>query len=263
MLFVPSVAFVLQLFHLSAAQDESSLHISSCSESRQLLIVVIALSERMAGQDYAGITLAVRALTDNHKVRVIVGASPNSSNETLTRTERAIILNVEPMPQEVISVISQFSELFSITKKNNFDGILFGVLGGNPAKYIRLWENFKGTPKKGSEDSEIIGKLLCEEIYAAVDLVGTAMKAHPQMKNIIELFDKEKGEIADRLLAKDGLQQPTLDKVFRKVKRNNIPVLIPSSNGVGIVLCHGLERQPTLNELKSILNKCDQYVHCL
>ena len=58
-----------------------------------------------------------------------------------------------------------------------------------------------------------------------------------------------------RLLTFNKLQRPTPDKVFRKVERDGIAVLVPASNAIGIVLHHGLSKKLSLNELEELIKK--------
>ena len=73
------------------------------------------------------------------------------------------------------------------------------------------------------------------------------------MKEIIKLYDAEKMSILCDTLVDKNLKRPTPDKVFREVERDGIFVLIPASNAIGIVLPHGLSKEPSLDELELLL----------
>ena len=60
------------------------------------------------------------------------------------------------------------------------------------------------------------------------------------MDEIIKLFDKDKSIICSYLLED---KKPTPDKVFREVEQDGVPVLIPASNTIGIVLKHSLTKK--------------------
>jgi hypothetical protein len=75
-------------------------------------IIVINAAERKVGQEYAGLTGAVRTLVDKYKLRVVVDGSPNSLDETLLRTTRQSIIDIKPMPKEMIWKIDQLQDLF-------------------------------------------------------------------------------------------------------------------------------------------------------
>ena len=55
------------------------------------------------------------------------------------------------------------------------------------------------------------------------------------------------------ILADKDLKRPTPDKVFREVERDGIPVLIPASNAIGIVIRHSLTKKPSLDELEELV----------
>jgi hypothetical protein len=71
------------------------------------------------------------------------------------------------------------------------------------------------------------------------------------MKEIINLFDKNKLSILCDTLVDKNLKRPTPDKVFREVKQGRVFVLIPASNAIGIVLRHNVTEEPSLTELES------------
>jgi hypothetical protein len=72
------------------------------------------------------------------------------------------------------------------------------------------------------------------------------------MRNIIALFDPEKCLIPTSDLVSKNLMRPTPDKIFREVKKDRVPVLIPASNAIGIVLRYNLTKEPSLDELENI-----------
>jgi hypothetical protein len=99
----------------------------------------------------------------------------------------------------------------------------------------------------------VIGTHLGAAIYAAIKLVRNSKSQSTDMKEIINLFDKNKLSILCDTLVDKNLKRPTPDKVFREVERNGVPVLIPASNAIGIVLQHSLSKKPTLDELEKLL----------
>ena len=101
----------------------------------------------------------------------------------------------------------------------------------------------------------MIGAPLCAAISAAIDLVNDSKKKGNDMEEIIKLFDKEKMWIQSTTLTDKKLERPTPNKVFCKVERDGISVLIPASNAIGIVLQHSLSKKTTLDELEKLLKK--------
>jgi GTPase SAR1 family protein len=84
-------------------------------------IIVINSAERKVGQEYAGLTDAVRTLVDDYKLRVVVDGSPNSLDETLLRTKRQSIIDIKPMSREMIWQIEQLQDLFKYVKEADLD----------------------------------------------------------------------------------------------------------------------------------------------
>ncbi|KAJ3118663.1 hypothetical protein HDU96_010647 [Phlyctochytrium bullatum] len=216
-------------------------------------MVVINAAERKVGQDYAGLTGAVRTLVDDYKLRVVVDGSPNSLDETLLRTKRQSVFDIKPMTKEMVWQIGQLQELFKYAKEAGLEGTMFAVLGGIPADYEELWRNSKIDLQSGRDAREVIGTHLCAAVSAAIKLVRNSKSQSPVMKEIINLFDKNKLSILCDALVDKNLQRPTPDKVFREVKQGRVFVLIPASNAIGIVLRHNITEEPSLTELEKLL----------
>jgi hypothetical protein len=218
-------------------------------------VVVINAAERKVGQDYAGLTGAVRTLVDNYRLRVVVDGSPNSLDETLLRTTRQSIFDIKPMTKEMIWQLEQLQDFFKYVKDSGLEETVFAVLGGVPSRYEELWRNSKINLKAGRDTREVIGTHLCAAISAAINLVLKSKSESRDMKEIIKLFDVEKMSVLCDTLVDKNLKRPTPDKVFREVERDGVSVLIPASNAIGIVLQHGLSKKPSLIELEKLPNK--------
>ncbi len=216
-------------------------------------IVVINAAERKVGQDYAGLTGAVRTLVDDYKLRVVVDGSPNSLDETLLRTTRQRVFDINPMTKEMIWQIGQLQELFKYVKDAGLEDTVFAVLGGIPSRYEELWDNSKIDLQAGRDAKEVIGTHLCAAVSASINLVRKSKSESIDMKEIIKLFDAEKMSILCDTLVDKNLKRPTPDKVFREVKEDGVFVLIPASNAIGIVLRNNITEEPSLTELEKLL----------
>jgi hypothetical protein len=224
--------------------------------------IIINATERKIGQESASLTGAVRTLVDDYKLRVIIDGSPNSLDESLLNTKRALILDIKPMTKDMIWSLPQLQEFLStINKTDNLGVILWAVLGGIPADYEKVWKKieFLRISKDSDDAKQLIGELLCDEIYSAIKVVRDAKK-NADMKEIVKLFDKEKNEIVCELLTDKDLTRPTPDKVFHEVERNGIAILIPASNAIGIVLRNNLLQKPTLKKLEELIIAGDDNV---
>ena len=218
-------------------------------------MVVINAAERKVGQDYAGLTGAVRTLVDDYNLRVVVDGSPNSLDETLLRTKRQSVFDIKPMTKEVVWQIGQLQDLFKYAKEAGLEDSMLAVLGGIPADYEEIWRNSKFDLQAGRDAKEVIGAHLCAAISAAIKLVEDSCgNDGPAIAKLMKLF-QETSIFTKSTLVTNKLQRPTPDKVFREVERNGVFVLIPASNAIGIVLQHGLSKKPSLTELEELLKK--------
>ena len=215
-------------------------------------IVVINAAERKVGKEYAGLTGAVRTLVDDYKLRVVVDGSPNSLEDNLLQTMRERVYDIKPMTKEMVWQMEQFQDLFTYVKAAGLNDTVFAVLGGIPSHYEKLWESAQIALCQGQDARDVIGFFLCGAIYVACEVVRTSRES-ADMNQIISLFDKHTMCILCYSLTDKRLQQPTPDKVFRKVEQDGNSVLIPASNAIGIVLQHNLKRKPSLNELEELL----------
>ena len=216
-------------------------------------IVVLNTTERLVGEKFAGLTGAVRTLVDDYRLRVIVDASPNSLDESLLRTGRQRSFEIKPMTKEMVWQIDQLQDLFKYTKEAGLDDIVFAVLGGIPCKYEELWGNASIALKNGENPRQVIGFHLCAEIFSAIKQVVNSKMRTPDMKEIIKLFENERKWIVVDTMLQMNLKRPSPDRIFREANRDGMPVLIPASNAIGIVLNHSLSVEPSLNQLEQLL----------
>jgi hypothetical protein len=216
-------------------------------------IVVINATERTAGKDFASITGAVRILVEDYRLRVVVDVSPNSLDESLLWTTRHIVFNIKPMKKEMIWQMEQLQYLFNYIQMVGLEDTVFSVLGGVPSRYNALWEESQTKLENGGDPREIIGRFLCNDIYAAIQSVRKSRREGKDMAEIIKLFDKDKKFILSDTIDLNNLKRSTPDKVFREVKQDSSSVLIPATNAIGIVLQHGLTSEPSLDQLEKLL----------
>lgn len=100
--------------------------------TRTTPVIVINAAEREIGDPYPQITAAVRHLTDDIGLRVIVDSSPNSVSTALLSTKREEIIEIKPMAREMIWSVPELQPLFKMTKQAGLDNVVWSVLGGNP-----------------------------------------------------------------------------------------------------------------------------------
>jgi hypothetical protein len=218
-------------------------------------VVIIDAAERKVGEEYAGLTAAVRTLVDDYKLRVIVDGSPNSFDESLLRTKRQRVFEIKPMTKEMVWQIGQLQPLFEYVKRTNLEDTVFAVLGGVPADYEELWENCAIHLKTGRDAREVIGSHLCTTIHAAIRLVKRACGSDALTTAKLRKLFQETNSFTMSTLVTNNLQLLAPDKVFREVEQNDEFVLTPASNAIGIVLRHNLTKRPTLDKLEQLIKK--------
>jgi len=216
-------------------------------------IVVISATEREPGQGYAGLTGAVRTLVEKLKLRVVVDGSPNSISQSVLQTTREEVIEIKPMDREMIWRLDQLQDLFKCVKEAGLDDVVYAVLGGIPSRYENLGRQLDARFEAGQDPREFIGTYLCAQISDAIKIVKDSKTKTNDMDEIIKLFDKDKNCILAHTLTDNKLERPTPDKVFREVKRDGVFVLIPASNAIGIVLRHGVAKEPSLDELEELV----------
>jgi hypothetical protein len=154
-------------------------------------ILVINVAERELGQKCAPLVSVVRDLVENYKLRVVVEGSQNSLSQTLLRTMRQIIIDIDPMTKEMIWQLSHLKDLFKHINETKLGDIVFAVLGGIPSRYNELWYNVQYDLKNGHNVREAIGNHLCAEIFHAINIIQYSCKKTPDVAETIQLFDKK------------------------------------------------------------------------
>lgn len=76
-------------------------------------------------------------------MQVIVDSSPNSLVETVIKTKRQEIFNIEPMTHEMIQCIPELLEFHAIVKESGLQELLWRVVGGVPMSYHEIWKKYK------------------------------------------------------------------------------------------------------------------------
>ena len=105
---------------------------------RKSPIIVISLSEIGKNERFASIAGAVRRLTDQYRLNVIVDSSPNSIDTRLLRTGRERDIHLERFTKEEFVSIPEYANLFKTLDSIDMTEVTWSVLGGNPALFIAL-----------------------------------------------------------------------------------------------------------------------------
>ena len=212
-------------------------------------IVVINATERLPARMHADLTGAVRTLTDKYKLRVIVDSSTDSVEPGLLATKRQTIVHLERISKDQLFSISEIAEIFYKPGADQWRGIAWEVLGGNPQDFFALKQHVDLRETSGQYSDVVIAEFLTSVIYDAILAIDSAVSSNPSMKDIIAKVRDANNELLwDDL---NGLLRSDPDKVFRKVKsKNGERVLIPASNALDLVIRLNLKQEPTTEELK-------------
>ncbi len=130
---------------------------------------------------------------------------------------------------------------------------VFAVLGGFPARYDALWNNVKAKLQNGQDARETIGRHLCAEIFAAIEIIQDSCGYDEERVSTLMKIFQQAVFFQKSTLVANGVERPSPDEVFCEGTQDRVDVLIPASNAIGIVLRHGLKKEPSLDELEELL----------
>jgi hypothetical protein len=209
--------------------------------------IVLQAGERLPGEGYAAISGSCRALVE-FGFRVIVDASHYSLSDSATATKRELVLVVEPMAREMLENLEGLGGVIGALRKAKLDGVMWGVVGGNPADYFglkTLWD------KSGRGDvAAVTVAFVSEQLDKAIKARNAALQDD---RRFAELYARYMS--ADFVLSSEAYnmdaKRPSPDKVLREAIRDNEAVLIPASEAMAVVLRHG-QKKPSMNALKEM-----------
>ncbi len=218
-------------------------------------IVVISVPERGPREEYAMVSAAVRGLTDEFKLKVIVDGSPNSIPPDTLSTERQVVLSVNEMSQDQIESIANFNELITFMRENKINDGVWEVLGGNPAKYISVNERYIGLVMKNASKDVIVAEIK-QHIYSVLldTLTKIVLEGSANTRNIIEMFRERKiTRIAKTELIPNGLSLDYPNKVFREVTYRVKCYIEPTSSAVSLIIANHSKDESDLTHLLETL----------
>jgi hypothetical protein len=207
--------------------------------SKKAPIVVIRVPERLAGEPYADLPAAVRCLADEFGLRVVVDGSPNSLPPELLRTNREIIINVEPMSRTLLEGIPEFREFVDFLKKHNLDDAVWKVVGGCPAKFMLIKGAFSEVfSERIPEKVEAVKAAISNMLIAAKDTISSGSS---NTKAIVRLWMEKKWErVSINELKGQGFTLDIPTKVFRVATEGKTDFVVPSNPATGLILSSGL-----------------------
>jgi hypothetical protein len=100
--------------------------------------VVLHAGERKPAQAFADVDNAARVLAHSYGVRVVIDASDNSLPAAARATLREKVLDVGPMPREMLEALPELAPLLAALRAARASDAVWAVVGGTPAAYRKL-----------------------------------------------------------------------------------------------------------------------------
>ena len=198
--------------------------------------MVIRVPERVGDAKYADTPSAVRYLADEFGLRVVVDGSPNSLPPELLRTNRELVIDVEPMSRALLEGIPEFREFVDFLKKHNLDDAVWKVVGGCPAKFLQVKTAFSEAAEI-SDKVEAVKAAIADILIKATDTISTSSS---NTKAIVRLWVEKKWEkVSTRELEREGFNLDIPNKVFRVVTEGDARFVIPANPATGLILLSG------------------------
>jgi hypothetical protein len=218
---------------------------------REPVTVVLQAAERRSGQDYADISAACRCIASAGSVRVVVDASHNSLDESARRTMRERMVQVEPMPRELVERLSGMEALHAVLAVAGLADVAWAVLGGYPAAYEGLHTAWK---ESGCimNMAPILEAFVQAQLLAAISQRDEHLAADKRLKPLYERFATIDAVPVGELVAME-LVRPSPDKVLRALVRDSETVLVPATPAMALVLRQKLAKAPPLDALKAVV----------
>ena len=212
-------------------------------------IVVLRAGERMDGEAYAGIPGAARVLA-GYGLRVLIDGSTNSLPSEVLTTLRQNVLELEPMPRNIVLSIPEYESRVHVLRQEGLEDVAWQVLGGVPAHFDQIVTQLKRN--EPAAYCRVIVDYILDEVGKAIDRRDTFLAAHPAMKAILDLYKTQK-EVPKSLLNEKGISSPSPNKVLRVVMRSHVAKFVPADAAVALVLRFCLSTTPSVEELQKLL----------
>jgi hypothetical protein len=196
-------------------------------------LLVLHASERSKDEPYAKLTAAVRELTENFGVQVLVDGSENSLEPELFATTREKPVAVEPFLVEELEQFPEFTSFFKhleLTGDRELSAAVRYIAGGIPTSYQKINESvLEGKP----EDFAAIVKTFLLSMLADQRVIVREMCIRCAAAGA--LYDQF-SEV-DHLIF-DAQVRPSPDKVLRVVRIGTKLHLVPSTPQMAFFLRH-------------------------
>jgi len=100
-------------------------------------VIIIKADERLENQEPAEISESARFLADEFRLNVFIDCGENAFPDKL-KTNREILIELEPMNSDMMRQLPQFKELFKLLKSQGNEEIVLAACGGVPILLSQL-----------------------------------------------------------------------------------------------------------------------------
>ena len=210
-------------------------------------IVVLRVSERPVGKEYAETAGAVRSLVDCG-FRAVIDSSPNSLEPGTLATLRQDVIELGPMPRALVFSLPEHAALHVALREAGLEDVVWAVLGGVPAHYTALRDKLRSAAPK--DTASLVERYLDEQLRGAISRLND-LKSHPSLVPVLDDF-RLVDEVAESRLR--DVVSPSPNKVLRSVaaKGGKATVFVPADSAMALVLRHRFEVAPALGELRAL-----------
>ena len=210
-------------------------------------IVVLRVSERPVGKEYAETAGAVRSLVDCG-FRAVIDSSPNSLEPGTLATLRQDVIELGPMPRTLLISLPEHAALHVALRTAGLEDVVWAVLGGVPAHYTALRDKLRSAAPK--DTASLVERYLDEQLRGAISRLND-LKSHPSLVPVLDDF-RLVDEVAESRLR--DVVSPSPNKVLRSVaaQGGKATVFVPADSAMALVLRHRFEVAPALGELRAL-----------
>lgn len=221
--------------------------------------MVISVPERLSGQLHADLPSAVRVLASDFGLRVIVDGSPNAIPPELLATVRETVFDVGPMSRNQIESIPEFEDFIGFLKTHHLDGPVWKVLGGSPARYLKLKETIDRLSLSNAATDTIVSGVK-KHIGAVLSnaLNQNVLSSSATTNEIIKLFREEaktSAKISKGWLKQKGYLLENPNKVFHEVNISDRWYIEPVTSAVALIISENIQDDYQVDALQEKLFK--------
>jgi hypothetical protein len=180
----------------------------------------------------------------------LIDGSDNTLPDSLFKTSRDKCIYVDEMEVEELAKIPEFEAFHSRVCELDSDlrKIIFHIVGGNPAGYIKLIDACLGMERNALYTA--IERYLIRLQDQAIAIRAESLLSHLTVGEIYELFvDNDKIPLTTPSV--QAIPRPSLDKVLRVIIIGGVSYLVPSTSVMRrFILCHDCKTPHTVASTK-------------